>query len=1455
MQGTQGVRGSSTGIDRDKLFRPGVFNRERFQSSLTLLENDRNELLESLRDLEKKHEIEIEKNIELGRNLDFQSEHINQLEVENLTLAENLKIIQGKLIEFESINSSLMQERGTLRATISQFQDEMDSFKLKSGNQELFIEKLACSYNDEKDTILKVHKRHSQLLASKIWSNSLCILTNKKKNWAFNTIKSIIANKRIQSKLCLNFLFKHLQNNLSFAFCALYKNIRVYKKEIISRKLINKVFVLKTKKKIWGKLLDFAKIMKNYKKKVFQGVLKMHVAERTRRCIMLFSFLQQWKNIKIKDLYEIRVLKIIIIRKYKKYLEMYFKHWGKVHREIKNRQAKEDLATDLTIISFKQSIFYEFRRVIQLQKQKKQFYAKIQRLVAHKNKFRVLQSLIQIKSQNVFKLKRLSHISSHCYIKSLQIYYRNWVFKVKNSKKSKNLKNLFITKSVQSNKLITQKLFLAWKFHLLINKHKKTTNELAIEKPKREEYENAYKNLHAYNIEMLQKKAIVNILKEGKNVVKSYFFIWHSKIYEFQTGKRRIARLFVKVYGNTLECRFKQWVKYIRNNEMRALVNQNDETIQENTVLLEHISNLENCLNEIQKEKKFFVLLNMKKALNVISRKFEINNLRKWAYNALKCKNYIIGASVLNSVITNYFLSISLSSLNNYLYDKKQKLEHQMFNDLQNENYQVKCELEEACNNLTNLLDHKWKLEEYLKKSTTKKGLLSLNRGYTSTLSFCFKSWVKKIQLLAICQKMLNKSFNFYTKSYLRLAIKTWSAFKNFVNKKNHENNINALVVEKKIIRRDMNIMKNKLEGMISEKQTELYHYHIKNNQLNTLIEKFTNINFRKNNELIGMTKAQYVFSIWKNYFINKKGKFFSASQALIRGMIRFAFNSIFFKAKNVQEFIELQKNLMKMIISYKERKTKHALNWWKSNQFRVFEQFKDREIEFTNHKIQGLSIRYNNCKKQSLYKSSFYLSNRTKCRVFLSWKSAIKQLKAIKNSYQTFLNIAFKYKTQFALTTLYENKSINQRNNNIYDYIYNFRINSLVNCTFASWKNLHIKGKYLIKSLQKIINRYNRDYLNFSLGCLKRFATFREIFGSWEWFTKIKCIRILVSSHEKHHMSDHFKLWGRKAFYQTRIMKKVLKIISTTRERLEKYGIKVWKESVKIAQKIEDCEQFGNSAIKCEKLIKLVDVYNGFIQKEGLNNNNLKNYMMENLPINLFLMQQDNKKSHPIKPWFYSWRLFIVKKAKFRKTCNRMVIFKQKGNFLNSFNLWKRISRQYLITLKSTPRDSLLSTIQNMDKEISTLQISLKEKHINLIYVERYTEILEEHVRRGQNQALSNLAINMKKTMLHGLSRWFINVQAIRIYEIDYNLQDVEKELVYTRRKCKDYDIENKDLLIENKSLVKNSYESRELANVIRKLNLEKAKLEDEICEKKETIRRLVQENRELALELSLRN
>ena len=163
-------------------------------------------------------------------------------------------------------------------------------------------------------------------------------------------------------------------------------------------------------------------------------------------------------------------------------------------------------------------------------------------------------------------------------------------------------------------------------------------------------------------------------------------------------------------------------------------------------------------------------------------------------------------------------------------------------------------------------------------------------------------------------------------------------------------------------------------------------------------------------------------------------------------------------------------------------------------------------------------------------------------------------------------------------------------------------------------------------------------------------------------------------------------------------------------------------------------------------------------------------------------------------------------------------------------------------------PRHILLDTVLKMDKDINNLKNSVKQKHLSLRYIESYTEILEDHMRKGQNQALANCANYINKSLKTAVIRWFIHTQNQKILELIDRLNDLEDELVYVKRKCKDYDLENKELVIENKSLLKSSYESTDLINSVKNLNIHKQRLTDEINEKNDTIRRLIQENRELS-------
>ena len=157
-------------------------NKEQFKSSLSVLESERHSLLESLRELEKKHESLKDKNQEFMRSLNYQAEHITSLETEKGIMTDKIKQLQNKIFEFENIHSSMMQERGSLKASIELLQEENEKFKSLYDGRESFIQKLANSYGEEKETILGVHHKHSKLLSSKILIESVAKIVFIRKN-------------------------------------------------------------------------------------------------------------------------------------------------------------------------------------------------------------------------------------------------------------------------------------------------------------------------------------------------------------------------------------------------------------------------------------------------------------------------------------------------------------------------------------------------------------------------------------------------------------------------------------------------------------------------------------------------------------------------------------------------------------------------------------------------------------------------------------------------------------------------------------------------------------------------------------------------------------------------------------------------------------------------------------------------------------------------------------------------------------------------------------------------------------------------------------------------------------------------------------------------------------------------------------------------------------------------
>lgn len=1500
------------------------FDRERFTSSLNILESERHNLLESMKELEKRYEMQVEKNQELGRNLGFQSEHIGQVEAEKKILTEKIRKLQERLTEFEMLNSAMLQERGSLKASLSKIEEEKERAVLKFGDSEMFIGQLSQNYLNEKETIVGVHGKHTRLLTSKILFDTIARIALIRKNSVFNGIQRVTKENNKTALICIRLMNRMYWKRIGNAFESIKKDREIIRRQVVKEKIIQKFFCEKIKRKVLQELCKRVKIAKNIRKNIEKGMRKIWLVEKLKGFLKKLRGLEKWKSMKTKEIFVKKVLGNVVGNKHKKHLELFLSKWKEVHQVVKANQAKEDLATELSAFSLKQSVFYELRRITQLASQKSKVKALTQGLLINKNKSKVFSEIKKQKDSQNLKIQRLRHIAAHFASKSQKKFLNAWKKLKADYSKNNCMNKVFNSKNKILSRKELEKVFLAWKLYFCSGKLEKAAAELSKEKPKRMEFEQAYKRLFSDHNQTVMAKAITNMLKSCKNSIRSYFIIWHNKVYQHEVGKKRIARLFMKSYSNTLEFGFKKWKLLKQNLDFADVLNINSISLQENQALVDHIISLETCLNETIREKKIISLLTMKRLFIAISKKSLQYHLRTWAFTSYISSRKIFSTTKFalllekilkvrgfkTLIINNFSKSakkirqrklyiqtfkkwtninsmifgswVNYVRLNKYHRSKMAKILTKKYkntsmgafkllkdflrviqNDENFERYQVlgdhlnqvQGELEETCNTLSVQIDSNWQLQQVFTSKVIKHGFNTLLQIHFKTLKKAMEIWVKTAEFKESVQGKMKKLILFDRKSYYRFALKQWKAYNSFMSKQKNTNSVNTLVVEKKIIRRELGQVKNKLEETINEKNVIIETHKFNEAKLGKIIEKNLDLISRRKNDCTSQPKSHWAFNLWKELFKNKKKYLTKVLKIAQKQKFRSNFNKIKAFSEKIQKSREIQQFILELFISFRTRKLKHSWARWKTNHFKYGESFQLNELEFAMEKLRALGIRYSNSKKQSISKALAYITDRKKYRVLQSWSVIKKQLKAIKRGKEKFAKVQSKFNAKYALSEirLYSKKKLLGRNAKF--QVGRYRLAYLLSFTFANWKFYHLASHALGKSLEKIVSKSNLTHVYSAFGLIRTTSLYNSTSLNWKNFSKTQMMKNILASYSKADLLTRFSRWRNLCKFISKVSKKLGWVITSTNSRLQSKRFKKWSHKVSVEKTVELTEINGKSANRNRTLMKTLQVYHKFLKQEGLTSEHIDTFLIEQLPIRKTLSRKNLKRSDLLPYTLMIWRSLMIKKKKILRCSFRMLAYRRKGKLMQGLNTWKRCYPLFSLNIKSMPRRVLLDTLANMDRDINSLQSSLKEKHISLRYLESYSEVLEENVRKGLNQALANLAGGIKKTLKYSVSTWFANTQSWKINGLIFKLRELEDELIYIRRKCKDFDIENKELLIENKNLMQSNYEGRELGNITKTLTFQKRSLEEEIKEKSDTIRRLIQENRHLALELQSYN
>lgn len=165
--------------------------------------------------------------------------------------------------------------------------------------------------------------------------------------------------------------------------------------------------------------------------------------------------------------------------------------------------------------------------------------------------------------------------------------------------------------------------------------------------------------------------------------------------------------------------------------------------------------------------------------------------------------------------------------------------------------------------------------------------------------------------------------------------------------------------------------------------------------------------------------------------------------------------------------------------------------------------------------------------------------------------------------------------------------------------------------------------------------------------------------------------------------------------------------------------------------------------------------------------------------------------------------------------------------------------------------RAELLDLLVKMDRDIVALKESATDKHRKLKYLECYCIELEEHARRGQNQALSVCGNNIHKSILKAFRRWHIKTEYLKLKEVYHKLAELQQDCSYIKSQCKHLDMKNKSLMNENIELRQVSLDGLSLGEAISNIKKEKERLSCDLTERNTIIQRLMEENKELAFQL----
>jgi hypothetical protein len=648
----------------------------RLRHLLHQIEIERAELRSKLKDYELASNSSAYEKKELLTKLQQKSDQCLILETDNRALMEKILFLQNKINEFEDETSKLAHDRASLCETVSRLEVERSEILMKLHEEIARGEHFQMTKNSEIENMKWIQKRHCRLLASRSIGLELEKLCMKIYGYSINCFRESITfnHQRVKGsrKILANAIkcFFRKQKN---AFDCWRRSLNWKGTQFSRLQLVD----------AYNQKISKAKIFAEWRSLFLH---KLRLRRQQSLCVSilarlfkdsLFSSLKnrfiQFKSFTSFDKSKDYSTSKLTIRAFMGKLRSALHLWRRFSEKMKESQAREDLAIDFATNMVRAKFFYAFKEYVKMRNRDREV---VQIKEDHADKLyqmSVMHELRRYTQKNLEKDRAVKKVVKRWVRKDQARAILTWKEEVRIRRRMERIELYLKGSDLQKSHVVKEKLFVTWKNFVTLNKLKRTQDELAYEKPLREQFENHYHVTVAEKRRIHQIKAGRIFAQCFRGELYSYFSHWKDHSQYFKESKPRIKRMILKEYMWKIGTAFRKWKESAMDIDFRNLHDRHTKVVESNNALLDHVNNLEEALNIQISKHNDLSRITMKRVVLRIQN-FKLSTyLRTWAQRAFTISNMYLGASIIETKLRHFLFRKSLASIMSRSYRNKRR--------------------------------------------------------------------------------------------------------------------------------------------------------------------------------------------------------------------------------------------------------------------------------------------------------------------------------------------------------------------------------------------------------------------------------------------------------------------------------------------------------------------------------------------------------------------------------------------------------------------------------------------------------------------------------------------------------------------------------------------------------------------------------------------------------------